>query len=87
MAKQETIVMYGKQYVTLGKAAEKTGYSPSYICKLTKQINPKTGKPVIERVQRGKTHVYNLVDLEKYIYGNSSATTGDQCASVEDVEI
>lgn len=66
--KPETVVMYGKEYVSMRKAKEITGYGSSNIYRLVE-----TG--TVERVKRGNTHVYNLADIERYLYGGTNERT------------
>jgi hypothetical protein len=61
------VVMHGEEYVSMRRTTEMTGYGPSNIYRLVD-----TG--VIRRVKRGCTHVYNLADIERYIYGGTNET-------------
>jgi len=59
------IVLHGEMHVSMCKATEMTGYGQSNIYRLVESGN-------IKRVKRGATHVYNLADIERYIYGGAN---------------
>lgn len=66
--KVDTVVMYGKEYISMRRAKEITGYGSSNIYRLVEA-------GIVERVERGSTHVYNLADIERYTYGGTNERT------------
>jgi hypothetical protein len=71
-----TVRMYDKEYVSMRRAKEISGYGSSNIYRLVESGD-------IERVKRGSTHVYNLADIERYIYGG----TNERAEATKDSEI